>query len=111
MTKIERAMLQALAPQVLSAMRTTPTPRPAHASGAPAWVTEAKAATAPSPSPSEPQPDRVWTFKERGSSKSGRDTVVFSAGMRNGGTFDATLPGDLVRALIAGKVVGMTKTN
>ncbi len=73
------------------------------------WVAEARATqpvstTAPTP---EQHTDRPWTFVGSGTSKSGRDTAVFSAPMKNGATFESTVPGDLVRAILAGKIAGL----
>lgn len=88
-----------------SAPRIAPqAPQAPAATVAPTWLAEANRAHIAAP---EVMPDRPWVLSHSGVSASGRDTLVFRAPMRNGGTFEATLPGDLVRALRAGTVVGM----
>jgi len=94
------ALSKAQIRQIVAALTATP----ATATALPAWVAEAKSAPAQI---SLPQADREWTFRSKGTSKSGRDVLVFAAPMKNGGTFESTLPGDLVRAIKEGKVHGM----
>jgi len=98
MTKAERAMFAG----GLNPLTGQPLNSKAAAVAVPAFVTEAKQAQL-----ILPQADRPWTYKSKGTSKSGRDVLVFSAPMRNGGTFESTLPGDLVRAIQQGKVIGL----
>ena len=87
-------------------------PRVARAVAAAPWLSDARAVIS-DPTAAEQHTtqaalaDRPWTFAGIGVSKSGRDTVVCSAPMVNGGTFQTTMPGDLVRALIGGKVAGL----
>jgi hypothetical protein len=104
MTKREREfLLRGINP--LTGERLASTEPAVAATPAAAWVAEAKAARA-QPQAAAPLP-RVWSFHSTGVSNSGRDTVVFQSTMKNGGTFQATLPGDLVRALRSGTVVGL----
>jgi len=96
--------------QALSAPVLAPVgpPRVAQATALAPWITEAKAASVPAVVKApDPIVDRVWyDTGERGVSNSGRDTIVLLSGMRNGGFFRATFPGDAVRAIAAGKVLG-----
>jgi hypothetical protein len=108
MTKGERdLLLRGVNPLTGQPINPPIVARPATASPAPAWVTEARAAVAAQPVAPTAELDRAWSFTAVGRSNSGRDTIVFSAPMKNGGTFQATLPGDLVRAIQAHKVAGL----
>jgi len=94
---------QALVAPVLAPVTA---PRVAHAATLAPWITEAKHA-APVAVEAAPNVDRVWyDTGERGTSNSGRDTIVLLSGMKNGGFFRATFPGDAVRAIAGGKVLG-----
>jgi hypothetical protein len=87
-------------------------PRVAQAATIAPWIAEAKAAAVAVTAAGLGVPavadmtDRLWyDTGERGVSNSGRDTIVLLSGMRNGGFFRATFPGDAVRAIAAGKVL------
>jgi hypothetical protein len=103
MTKREREQfLHGINPLTGQALNLPPAP----ASPLPGWVVEAQTERARHLA-SPPEADRPWSFVGTGTSNSGRDTAIFQTGMKNGGSFQATLPGDLVRALRAGKVPGL----
>ncbi len=89
-----------------------PVPAPA-ATAAPSvatsWLAEANVALIKA-APKAKRDPRPWAFVEAGESNAGFPKLTFAAPMKNGKAYLHSVPGDLVDALLAGKVAGYKRS-